>query len=167
MRSPSTIGCRPALLVAVAIVSFLLGCTKANSNYCDKASACTGGRVCNLERKECLSPDAAVGPPDSAGDGRMETDRAWDVPYASEVGAIDAALVLDGKVNSDVAANVDGDRIERGDSALVDGQGPDLFVIESAIAPLDPIARGAIALLSTGRGQTSLSLSWMPRALVV
>ena len=127
--------------LAVGLVSFLLGCTKANFDYCEKTSDCPGGRVCNLERKACLSPDAAVGPLDSAGDVGVEMGRVSDAPYASEASAIDAALVLDGKVDSNVAGNeaghvdgnadgnVDGNRIEKIDSAPVDGPGPDLFVI--------------------------------------
>ena len=113
MRSPMMSACGPALLGAIGFVGLVLGgCTKANSDYCEKASDCTGGRVCNLEWKECVVADAAVGLLDSAGDAT--TNQAWDTPYVSDAGSFDASLVLDG------------DGI---DSAAVDGPGPDIFVL--------------------------------------
>ena len=41
--------------------AFLLGCTDATPDYCQKPSDCTGGRICDVARAVCISPDAAIG----------------------------------------------------------------------------------------------------------
>ena len=68
--------------------TFLLGCTEATPNYCQKPSDCTAGRICDVARAVCVSPDAAIGPMDVA----HEPDGAVDAPYRAEVALAEAAL---------------------------------------------------------------------------
>ena len=65
-----------------------------NPKYCETPSDCTGGLVCNTAWKECVSPDAAVVPVDSAGgsggtlsDGAGPTDTGISID-----GGIDAPM---------------------------------------------------------------------------
>ena len=124
--------------------TLLLACSEATPNYCQKNGDCTGGRVCDVARGVCVSPDSAVG----AFDGPNELDGVADVKTTGEVGvagdvpytydisyevsmAQDAPMPIDGSMPADVPMPIDsaGDEI---DSITVDVQGPDLYVPDGA-----------------------------------
>ena len=76
------------------VAALLVGCTKANPNYCEKPGDCTGGRVCNIEWSECVFPDASTQPdgPIAIVDG----DTAGDAPLVTETGGIFDGGIVDG-----------------------------------------------------------------------
>jgi hypothetical protein len=123
--------------------AFLLGCTEATPDYCQKPSDCTGGRICDVARAVCISPDAAIGPMD----GAHEPDGAVDAPNRAEVALAEVALAevalaevgLTIDATSEVPAAVDAptpiDVAEVDapvDTGAVDVMGPDLYVPDGA-----------------------------------
>ena len=128
---------RMAKLVAVFLLggAVLWGCTEATPNYCQKPGDCTGGRVCDVARGVCVSPDGATGPmdgPAAALDGA--TLDAVDAPSGGEVReAIDLPSTIDAILPIDAPA-LD-EAMEAGpheDAGVVDVAGPDLYVPDGA-----------------------------------
>jgi hypothetical protein len=95
----------------LSLALLIAGCTRANPNYCEKNSDCSGGRVCSVVHSACVWPDSAAEPldsaivtePDAAADGTVdvlyapEVTLPVDTSIAAEVGkpdvAVDAAVV--------------------------------------------------------------------------
>jgi hypothetical protein len=83
------------------VAALLVGCTKANPDYCEKAGDCTGGRVCNVEWSQCVLPDAAVGPLDALTGTDDGPAAAVDQPFGRDMGApLDSPAVYDSTVDA-------------------------------------------------------------------
>jgi hypothetical protein len=122
--------------------TLLLGCTEATPNYCQKNGDCTGGRVCDVTRAICVSPDAATMPIDGAQalDGAIDTPSGRDVGLG-DIGLVEVLLAADATHAGDVALAIDAptpiDVAERDtplsvDTRTVDVIGPDVYVPDGA-----------------------------------
>jgi len=110
----------------VLAVGLLVGCTKANPDYCDEAADCTGGKVCNLEWKACVFPDAGVGPLDGGSDSGVALDGAPDVSLDVPLGSEAGASPVDGPAGE---AGEAGGTI---DVSALDAPAPDVPVVDAA-----------------------------------
>ena len=122
MRSRNGTLVAPASLLLFAVLA--AACTEATSNYCEKASDCTGGRTCNLEWRECVALDGAIAPLDAGTDRGVAIDGAIDAPSVNDVGMSEAGVAVDGGEVIDVAG-LDLVTVDAAGTCSVNGDCPD------------------------------------------
>ena len=121
------------LLVAAFLT---VGCKTNDPDYCQKASDCTGGRICNVASSTCIVPDASLGTLDgTAGSGGTDApnDAAEDVSYANEAGGspVDAPP---SKEIGEAGLPVDTRGVDTAvtDARIGDTAGPDVNAVDAA-----------------------------------
>jgi len=124
---------RPACICVLA-GTVLFGCTEATPNYCQQSHDCPAGRVCDVARAVCISPDAAIETKDGGSPYAFEVSataevRSSDVPYASEVAVDQTVQTIDVAIDAADQVDAPGGTI---DSSSVEAMGPDVSVPDGA-----------------------------------
>jgi hypothetical protein len=128
----------PVLLLGGTL---LLACTEATPNHCQNSSDCSGGKVCDVARAVCVSPDAAAAPMDGLHEpvGIVDASRVSDISVAIEVSVALDAQYADAPYTTEV--NVAADAPLSGeaggtklpvDTATIDVAVPDVYVPDAA-----------------------------------